>query len=379
MKPKAYLSTVAGVLLLCSALAGAEVGVSDNKVVLGQSAALSGPAKLLGIEFRDGANAYFSQVNASGGVNGRDIELLSLDDGYEPDRAAANTRQLIEKDKVFALFGYVGTPTSNAALPVFTEAKVPFFAPFTGANSLRQPFNRFIFHIRAGYSDETEKIIKHATGLNMKRIAVFYQNDSYGKAGLEGAIQALERRGLAPVATATVERNSTQVEDAVKKILTAQPDTVVMVSAYKSCAAFIRAMQNAGSTSQFYNVSFVGSRPLAEELGDEGAGVAISQVMPFPFDGVTPVVREYQAALRKSQPKAPFSFTSLEGFIAAKVFVEGLRRAGNNPTRESLVATLEKIEDYDVGGFRVRFGPHSHSLSKYVNLTVIQRGGTFRN
>ncbi|MDK2124223.1 ABC transporter substrate-binding protein [Parachitinimonas caeni] len=374
---------ISRMLLAASALAGtlawAENGVTADKVVIGQSAALTGPAKLLGTEMRDGANAYFSQVNAAGGVNGRTIELISLDDGYEPEKAAGNTRKLIEQDKVFALFGYVGTPTSLASQPVFTEAKVPFFAPFTGADALRSPFNRYIFNIRAGYSDETEKIVRHSLGLNLKRIAVFYQNDSYGKAGLSGVEQALERRGMQLAATATVERNSTNVKDAVAKLSAVKPEAVIMVSAYKSCAAFIKEMLAHGASAQFYNVSFVGSRPLAEELGDEGAGVVISQVMPFPFEQVQPVVREYRAAMQKFQPKAQVSFTSLEGFIAAKVFVEGLRKAGLNPTRESLMAALEKIDSYDVGGFKVSFSSHNHSQSKFVDLTVIQKGGGFRN
>lgn len=366
-------------LLLLSGLALAENGITNDKIVLGQSAALTGPARLLGTEFRDGANAYFNQLNQAGGIAGRKVELISLDDGYEPTRTIQNTRQLIEKDKVFALFGYVGTPTSNAALPILSDAKVPFFAPFTGAESLRTPFNRYVFHIRAGYNDETEKIIKHATGLNMTKVAVFYQNDSYGKAGLAGVEQALERRGLTPVATATVERNSTSVAEAVKKINAVKPETVVLISAYKSCAAFIKAMQSEGSTSQYYNVSFVGSRPLANELGEDRAGVAISQVMPFPFQAVTPIVREYQAAMKKSNADAQFSFTSLEGYIAAKVFTEGMRRTGSNPSRETLISSLEGMGELDVGGFRVKFDASNHSRSRFVDLTVIQKDGTFRN
>ncbi|MFC4159972.1 ABC transporter substrate-binding protein [Chitinimonas lacunae] len=361
------------------ALAYAEPGVLEDKIVIGQSAALSGPAKFLGSEMREGAMAYFSMLNANGGVHGRKIELITLDDSYEPDRAAANTRKLIDQNKVFALFGYVGTPTSLAAMPVFTEAKVPFFAPFTGAEALRQPFNRHVFNIRASYSEETEKLVRHALGLNLSKIAVFYQNDAYGKAGLEGVQQALERRGLAMTAVATVERNSTNVADAVKKLAAAKPDTVIMISAYKSCATFIKEMQAQGSTAHFYNVSFVGSRPLADELGDEGAGVVISQVMPFPFEAVKPIVREYRAAMQRFEPKAPISFTSLEGFVAAKVFVEGLRRAGPQPTRESLMQAFEKMEEYDAGGFKVGFSAGNHSRSKFVDLTVLQRGGRFRN
>lgn len=369
---------------LLSLYGQAEIGVFKDRIVLGQSAALTGPAKLLGTEMRDGANAYFAQINAAGGVNGRKVELISLDDGYEPERTVANTRQLLEQNKVFALFGYVGTPTTLAAKEILSEAKVPLFAPFTGAESLRTPFNRYLFHIRAGYGDETEKIVRHSLGLNLKRIAIFYQNDSYGRAGLVGTEAALMRRGLTPVTMATVERNSVNVRDAVKIISAAKPDAVVMISAYKSCAAFIKAMQaemakGDGPTAQFYNVSFVGSQALANELGEEGPGVAISQVMPFPFDGIRPIAREYRTAMQRYLPNAPVSFTSLEGYIAARVFTEGLRRAGPNPSRGSLIAALEGMSDVDVGGFRVGFTPSNHSLSTFVDLTVIQAGLKFRN
>ncbi|MBB5019020.1 ABC-type branched-subunit amino acid transport system substrate-binding protein [Chitinivorax tropicus] len=362
-----------------AAVAHAEVGVTNDAIVLGQSAALSGPARFLGEEMRDGALAYFAQINEQGGVNGRKIQLVSLDDGYEPDRAMENTKVLIEKHKVFALFGYVGTPTSNAAMPLFTAAKVPFYAPFTGADSLRTPHNRYIFNVRASYADEAEKIIRHATNLHLSRIAVFYQNDAYGKAGLAGVEQAMQKRGMTITTTATVERNSTEVESAVKKLAEAKPDAVVMVSTYKSSAAFIKRAQQAGVASQFYNVSFVGSRPLAEELGEQAAGVVVSQVVPSPFDQSQAVVREYRKSMAKYQPKSMISFTSMEGFIAAKSMVEGLKRAGESLTRERLIAALEQGEPVHAGEFKVAFSATSHSPSRFVDLTVMQRDGTFRN
>lgn len=362
-----------------AATSQAEVGVTDDKIVLGQSAALSGPAKFLGEEMRDGALAYFAQINEQGGVNGRKIELISLDDGYEPERAADNTKKLIEKHKVFALFGYVGTPTSNAVMPMFTAAKVPFYAPFTGAESLRTPHNRYVFNVRASYADETEKIIRHATNLGLKRIAVFYQNDAYGKAGLAGVEQAMQKRGLVIAATGTVERNSTEVTSAIQSLSGSKPDAIVMITAYKSSAAFIKSAQQAGITSQYYNVSFVGSRPLAEELGEQAAGVVVSQVVPSPFDQSQAVVREYRKAMSKYQPKAPISFTSMEGFIAAKSMVEGLKRAGEALTRERLIAALEQGDPVHAGEFKVAFSPNSHSQSKFVDLTVMQKDGSFRN
>ena len=354
----------------------AETGVDAGFVTIGQSAALSGPAQELGSEMRLGAQTYFNLVNQAGGVFGRQIKLVSLDDGYEPGRAVANTKKLISEDKVFALFGYVGTPTSNAALPIFTEAKVPFFGAFTGAESLRNPLNRYIFNIRASYFDETEKIIEQVTSVGGKNIAVFYQDDAYGKAGLAGVERALAKRSLKITSTGTIERNTVKVEAAIASLVPKQPDAIVMISAYKSIAAFVKAAKKAGYTGQFHNVSFVGSRALADELAAQGHGVAISQVVPFPFTPSLPIVAEYQKALKASGSSQP-SFTSLEGFIAARVFVEGLKRAGKDLTREKLITALESMNNADIGGFNINFSPKSHNGSSFVELTMIGRNKTF--
>ena len=351
-------------------------GVTADTILIGQSAALSGPAEQLGKEMKSGAEAYFDVVNKSGGVNGRKIKLVSVDDGYEPDRAAANTKKLIEADKVLALFGYVGTPTSNAALPIFTAAKIPFVGAFTGAQSLREPFNRYIFNVRASYFDETEQIVAHLVQQGITKIAVFYQNDAYGKAGLAGVERAMKKRMLEIAETATVERNTTDVSAAVTKLAKSGTSAVIMISAYKSCAAFIRAMKLAGAFQQFWNVSFVGSKALSNELGDEGRGVQISQVVPFPWSDVNPIVREYQKHIGAPDK---YSFTSLEGYIAAKVMVEGLRRAGKNPTRESLVDALAGLGKIDLGGFSVTYTPTNHNGSNFVDLTIISRAGTFKH
>jgi ABC-type branched-subunit amino acid transport system substrate-binding protein len=354
----------------------AENGVTPDTVILGQSVALTGPAAALGIDMRNGAKVYFDYVNSRGGVNGRKIELVTLDDGYEPGRTVPNTKKLIEENKVFALFGYVGTPTSQAAMPIFTQAKVPYFGAFTGAELLRQPFNRYIFNVRASYYDETEKIVEQLVSTGAKKIAVFYQDDAYGQAGLKGVELAMTRRNLKITSTGTVERNTIKVEQAVKTINTAQPDAVVMIGAYKACGEFIRQMKKQGSAAQFYNVSFVGSKALADDLGNEGVGVAISQVMPFPWGAATPVVREYQSLMLRAGNKE-MTYTTIEGFIAAKVFVEGLRRAGRDLTRERLIASLEKMSDVDLGGFYVGFTPTNHNASKFVDLTIIARDGKF--
>ena len=366
-------------VVLCALLASgasADPGVTPTSILIGQSAAFSGPASELGTEMRAGALAYFQAVNAAGGVNGRKIELRSLDDGYEADRAAANTKTLIDGG-VFLLFGYVGTPTSNASKPIFTAARVPFVGPFTGAESLRNPLNRYIFNIRASYYDETDKLVGQLVGQTLDRIAVFYQNDDYGKAGLAGVERAMQKRNIKIIATGTVERNTVNVAAAVSSICKVDPQGVVMISAYKSCAAFIKEMRAAGCNPQFMNVSFVGSKALAHETGPAGRGVGVSQVVPFPWNLSARVVKEYQQLLEASTGKQNYSFTSLEGFIAAKVLVEGLRRTGSDLTRERFIAAMEQMRDYDVGGYTVSFSPSDHSGSKFVELTVIGKDENF--
>ena len=365
---------IATLSLVASGLACGQ-GITDKEIILGQGAVLSGPAAELGIQMRDGALAYFNHVNAQGGIFGRKIVLKSVDDRYEPDGAVAATRKLINEEKVFALFGYVGTPTFNAAAPILTEARVPLVAAFTGAESLRDPLNRYVFNVRASYYDETEAIVQHLTAMSVNKIAVFYQNDAYGKTGLEGVLRALKRRNMDLAGSATVERNTVDVAKAVAEMRKVQPQAIVMVSAYKSCAAFIKEMKKAGLNASFWNVSFVGSKALANELGAEGRGVQISQVVPFPWDGSIPVVKEYQRLI-KAEGKE-INFSSLEGFISAKVMVEGLRRAGKTPTRESLIRALESLNDHDVGGFKISYSPSDHRGSRFVDLTIISKDQKF--
>ncbi len=370
-------AALAAVLALGAFSAHADPGVTANSIVIGQSAPLTGPAMELGTEMRAGAMLYFDYINGRGGVNGRSVELHTLDDGYEPVRAVANTKRFVEKDEAFALFGYVGTPTTGASMPIFTQARVPLVGPFTGAELFRKPVNRYIFNVRASYFQETDDLVELLTKLNLTRIAVFYQDDAYGKAGLEGVNRAMKKRKLEIIGTGTVERNSSNVTDAVAAISKTNPQAVIQIGAYKACAAFIKAMKKTGAVAQYMNVSFVGAKALAQELGDEGRGVGISQVVPFPWNAGVPVVREYQKLSLAKNGTENYSFTSLEGFIAAKVMVEGLRRAGREPTRERLVSALETLNDYDVGGFTVTYSPGDHTGSKFVELTAIGKNGTF--
>ena len=364
-----------------TALAGFGVAraQSEGRIVLGQSAAFSGPAAQLGIQFNQGAKLFFDQLNAAGGVGKRMVEIRTLDDGYEPDRCAENTRKLIADD-VFALFGYVGTPTSMAALPLFNQAKVPFFAPFTGAESLRQPFNRLAFHVRASYYDETALIVRQLVNLGVKKIAVFHQNDAYGKAGLDGVNKALAEHKLPLAGAATVERNSVDVAAAVEKLVAAKPDAVVQIAAYGASAAFVRAARKAGFGGTFYNVSFVGTQALADELGKDGAGVVVSQVVPSPYQPSRQITREFLDAIKKAGDKVQPNYSSMEGFLAARIFTEGLRQAASSGkiSRDSFISGMEGLGTQVVSGFPVSFGPNDHTASSFVEMSMLTGDGRVR-
>jgi ABC-type branched-subunit amino acid transport system substrate-binding protein len=344
--------------------------------VIGQSAPFTGPSAQLGLQFHLGAQLHFEQVNAKGGVNGRRIELQRLDDGYEPERCVANTKQFIS-DGVFALFGYVGTATSLAALPLASEAKTPFFAPFSGAQALREPFNRYAIHVRASYFDETAAIVRQVTSTGIKQLAVFYQDDAYGKTGLEGVQRALKAMNLETVAQGSVERNTNDVAPALKAILAAKPEAIVQIGAYKACATFIRLARQQGFGGNFYNVSFVGTQALMDELGAVAKGVVVSQVMPFPYSPATQLSGEYLADLKDKRGQAP-NYSGMEGYVAAKVFVEALKRAGRGATRESFIDAIHGMQAVNLGGFPVDFGPQKHTGSRFVELTLLTEDGRIR-
>ena len=350
---------------------------SGSRIVLGQSAAFTGPAAQLGIQFHAGAKLWFDQVNDSGGVNGKFVEIKKMDDGYEPERCLANTKSLIDSG-VFALFGYIGTPTCLAALPVIKSSQIPFIAPFTGAMGLREPFIKNVFHLRASYNDETALIVKQLTNLGLKKIAVFYQNDAYGKAGLDGVTLALSKLDLKPVAIATVERNTVDVANAVKVLTAAGPDAVVQISAYKSCAAFIRESRKAGFGGTFFNVSFVGTQALADELGKDGAGVVVSQVVPSPYSPTRPIAREFLESIKKAGD-VQANFSSMEGFLAAKLLTEGIRRAGSGSiTRADLIRGIEATGNQSFGGFSTQLSNTNHVASSFVELSMLTGDGRVR-
>src|ERR1700737_3286276 len=304
-----------------------EIGVSSDTILFGQAAALEGPSSALGQGMRQGILAAFAEINAKGGVHGRKLKLVSRDDGYDPDRSVAETKTLIEKDKVFALIGAVGTPTAVATVPISSAKNVPFIGPFTGAEFLRAPELHNVVNIRASYSAEAEAWIKHLTeDLHFTKIAIFYQDDAFGRDGLAGVKRALDRHGMELTAEGTFERNTRAVGAALRTIKRAEPEAIVMVGTYGPCAEFIKLAHTSGFNPTFVNISFVGANALAKELGAEGKGVIVSQVVPFPWDASLKVVADYQAAIKATDSKAEPEFVSLEGYLVGRLAIAALEK-----------------------------------------------------
>ncbi len=340
---------------------------------LGQSAVLSGPAQNLGLEMRAGLLAALSLINDQGGIKGQEVVLISRDDGYEPDKAVRNTKDLISEDKVFALIGAVGTPTAKAVIPLINDARIPFVGPFTGAEVLRAPFQAYVINVRASYYQELEKLASFLVdGKKYRRIACFYQNDSYGYDGLRGIEIALARRGMALVSQGSYERNTVAVMGALQDIYEARPEVVVMVGAYAACAEFIKLSKiKVGGKVKFCNISFVGTESLRQVLGGYGEDVVVSQVVPYPVETDIELVREYKGAMAKYQHDSPISFISLEGYMSGKLFGAIAQRVEGELTREKFIAAMEYSGRFDLGGVVLQFGPGDHQGLDEVYLTSI--------
>ena len=351
-------------------------GVSDNRILLGQSAPFSGPAEQAGVQYYLGAQLYFEALNAKGGVNGRRIEIHKLDDAQNPERCVANTRQFISEG-VFALFGYVGTDGTLAALPSALEARLPVFAPLSGATELREPFNRNLVHLRASYAEETAALVSHARSVGIQRFAVFYQNDAHGRSGLNGVVAALKAQGQTPVATAPIERDATDVTAAVAAILANRPEVIVQIGNYKVCASFIRQARQKGFTGNFYNVSTVGTQALMDELGAVAKGVVVSQVMPYPYSPTNALARDYIDAHKDKRGIVP-NYVGMEGYVAARTFAEATRRAGRALTTESFLGAIDAMRDFDLGGLRLEFAPDRRIGSRFVEITILTSDGRVR-
>ncbi len=353
-----------------------------DRVVFGQSAALSGPASRLGLGMKLGIEAAFAEANRNGGVHGRRLELKSLDDTYEPELAIANTSALIDEG-VFALIGAVGTPTSRSAAPIARIAKIPYIAPFTGAAFLRDANNLpNVVNLRSSYDQETEEMVARLTqDLGITRIAVMYQDDSFGRAGLSGTLAALSKRGMQPAAVGLYPRNTTAVKTGLLDLQKGDPEAVILVGAYRPLAELIAWARRMGEDWEFINISFVGSNALAEELGKidpaKGAGVFVTQVSPFPYDDSEPIVAAYHKALKAHDPAAIPGFVSLEGYLAGRLAIAGLERCGPDLTRERFLAGFRSAEPFDLDGFELVYGVDDNQGSDAVFLTMIDERGDY--
>lgn len=369
----------ASTLLFAVGRAGAQQspGITADRVMFGQVAVLEGPASALGLGMRAGLRAAFAEQNAKGGVHGRQLEMNSVDDGYEPNKSIEATEQMVRQN-ILALVGPVGTPTSAAAHPIAQREGVPFIGPFTGAELLRNPYQAHIVNIRASYFQETEMMVERLTrDLGHTKIAIFYQDDAFGRAGLEGTKRALTRRNMELAAEGTFERNTTAVRAGLLAIRRSNPQSVIMIGPYKPCAEFIKLARQVRFQATFVNISFVGSEALAQELGDQGAGVVVTQVVPFPWNDAVPVVGAYHAALRQSDAAAQPGFVSLEGYLVGRTVIAALERAGQGVNRQAFMGALTN-GSYDFGGFTMSFGPNKNQGSDAVFLTVIGNDGRFQ-
>ena len=376
-------------------------GVTDTEIILGVSAAFSGPSRGLGIELYRGASAYFTHINQQGGISGRKVVLKTYDDGYQPDPSVKNTLKLMLEDDVFLLFGYVGTPTVTRVLPMlkkFQDRNIFLFFPFTGAQPQREPpYGDFAFNLRASYRQETAGLVDNFVRINRKRIAVFYQADAYGRSGWAGVRSALKQHGEQIAGEATYRRGTKftgSMRKQVEILKAADPEAVICIGAYAACAAFARDAVNLGLRVPIANLSFVGSENLLKLLteGQDNSEaytqlLVNSQVVPSYEETSTPAVKEYREMMQQYAPQPPEelvkedytpfaqSFVSLEGFLNAKLLVEILRRVGDDPQRSQLEDAVFSVRDFDLGiGEQVSFGPDRRQGLQRVYYTVVENG-----
>lgn len=369
-------------MAVCGTPALSEESVNRSPIVLGMSAALSGPAQSLGIGMKAGIESYFSRVNDQGGVYGRQLKLIAMDDGYVPEAAMRNMRILIDEEEVLAVLGNVGTPTAAVTIPIATEKKTLLFGSFTGAELLRQnPPNRYVINYRASYAQEIAAMIRGLleSGISPHEIAIFTQNDTYGNDGYTAIIKSLKAAGYHQVHLlphGRYERNTTDVEHGLLTIIEApiKPKAIIMVGAYAACAKFIRIAKQVLPETIYLNVSFVGSMALKDGLGPDGEGVIVTQVVPH-FESPLALTQEHSRDLKTYVPGARPGFVSLEGYIVAKIFVQALRRAGPRVDRETIIDAILSIKNLDIGlGAPIRYTKESYQGSQAVWPTVIRNG-----
>lgn len=355
----------------------AEDGVTDNAILIGQTIGLTGTVAGTVKEMNEGAHAYIAAVNKQGGVNGRKIELRTLDDQYLPEKALANAKTLIEKDKVFALFQSRGTPHTLAILPELAATKVPLIAPSTGAESLHTPVNRWVFNVRAKYQDEVVKAIEHFNTLGFKNIGLltYEKDDALGLDGLNGFNRGMAEYKLKPAFIEIFPRIKPNINEVALKLVNAKPDALVIVSSGSNTVDVIKAIRAHGGRMQIMTLSNNSSQDFIKDLGPDAAGLILSQVTPPPNLSSSGLGKEFQAAAKASS--ATVSYAGLEGYLSAKVMVEGLRRAGRNLTRDSFIRGLESMQRVDMGGLSVTYSDKDHTGSNFVELTLIGKDGRY--
>lgn len=360
--------------------AGAQPQVETGRILFGQSAALSGPAGALGTAMRSGIEAAFAEANRQGGVHSRRLELISLDDGYEPEAAIRNVRTLINKHQVFALIGSVGTPTARSSVPVAAAAGVPYIAPFTGAPFLRNGQWRNVINLRASYYQETEAMLAYLTGQGLTRVAVAYQDDSFGRAGFRGAQLALQKRGLSPVATAVYPRNTTAVKTTLLDVMEGAPEAVIIVGAPAPVAAFVNWASKLELDLVQMSTSFAAGKALTGNLSEDSlnnAGLMMTQVVPPLLGDELPIVAQYREALRRTAPDEAPGFVSLEGYLAGRMAIVAMEHCGEEPRRDQVLPMLRSAGRIDLGGFTLEFGAEDYQGSDAVYLTAVSPGGEY--
>jgi ABC-type branched-subunit amino acid transport system substrate-binding protein len=356
-------------------VASAEEGVTDNTILIGQTVGLTGTVAAPVKEMNEGANAYFNQVNKQGGVYGRKIEMRLLDDKFDPALTLANAETLIKKERVFALFQGRGTPHTKGILPLLEANNVPLVAPSTGATIFHQPAHKMLFNIRAKYQDEVVRAVEHFTTIGIQAIGILHVDDAFGQDGLEGFKKAMEARKLQPAAIIKFGRVNPDNAAAAAEVVKANPSALIIVSSAKNTVDVIKAIRAAGSHTQIMTLSNNSSNAFVKELGKAGNGVIVSQITPAPHLVTTTLGQEFNSAAKASG--ATISYAAMEGYVNAKVLVEGLRRAGPKLTREGFVRALESMQRVDFGGLMVTYGPGDHTGSEFVELTMIGKDGRF--
>jgi ABC-type branched-subunit amino acid transport system substrate-binding protein len=356
--------------------AAAEPGITADKIIIGQAAGFTGSVSGTVKELTAGAQAYFDYINNKGGIHGRKIVLESMDDAFDPQQTPLVVKKLIDEKNAFAIFLTRGTPHTENSYPLLEAAKVPLIGPSSGAISMYDPPRKYLFPVRASYHSEIFKIVPQLVNMGINRVALFYVEDSFGKDGLAGAQQALAKSNLQAVAIGSHVARTIKVENAVATIGQADPQAIIMVSNLDASVEFVKQMKKTGRNPVFLTLSNNGSNAFIKNLGEDGWGVSVSQVSPYPFSAALPITKEFQDVIKGRADVAP-SYSSMEGFIAAKVLVEGLRRAGAKPTREKLIAGLESLRRYDMGGVDVSYGPMLRTGTTYIDITIISKSGKF--